>query len=263
MKRNIIIISSLLFLFSCKPSTEKYSYIETYISALGEKCTSEVAIEAISDSAAIVQAYNIYFTSKRVLYQTGKELDDTLKVPDRAVDFQLKKMKSGENIKNKNFLNKQSILSSLYSEIAGPSYSQYMKRIEFLRISQEKHREKASKAIKLTSYYLSSPNSASGVSAYVYYKNLSDKPIKYFYWEGYPINAVGDQVSCDIRRNSLFRGKDTGPVKKGQSGGGCWDCAWYNWEAKKLIITAVEIDYIDGTNLRIEGDDLYVIGKKK
>lgn len=262
MKKDSLLLTILLLLLSCTPSKEKYSYVETYISALGDKCTSEIFIEAISDSSAIVQAYDIFFTSKKILYITGKEVDDTLKVADRVVDFQLKKVKSGEMIKNKAFLNKASILSSLYSEIVKPSYSQYIKHIEFLRISQEKHREKAAKSIKLKSYYLSSPNSASGVSAYVYYKNLSDKTIKYFYWEGYPINAVGDIVSCDIRRNSLFRGKDTGPIKKGQSGGGCWDCAWYNWEAKKLIITAVEIDYIDGTNLRIEGDDLYVIGKK-
>ena len=35
------------------------------------------------------------------------------------------------------------------------------------------------KTIKITSAYLGRPNSASGVDAYFYYKNLSDKTIKY------------------------------------------------------------------------------------
>lgn len=130
-------------------------------------------------------------------------------------------------------------------------------------IKQEKRRETIKSAIKITSYYLTSPNSASGVSVYFYYKNLSDKPIKYLVWVGYPINRVNDMVTCDIRGYSTYRGKDTGPVKKGSTGGGYWDCAWYNWQAHKLILTGVEIEYMDGTTLNIDGDDLYLIGKKK
>lgn len=40
-------------------------------------------------------------------------------------------------------------------------------------------------SVRITTARLSSPNSAGGVDAIVYYKNLSDKTIKYFYWEGY------------------------------------------------------------------------------
>lgn len=143
---------------------------------------------------------------------------------------------------------------------------------EYQRL-QELHQDSVKKAkrlysiknsIKITSYYLESPNSAGGVSVYFYYKNLSDKVVKYLTWSGHPINAVGDVVSCTIRDNSTFNGQDTGPVKKGATGGGYWDCAWYNWQAKKLIITGIEIEYMDGSTLSIsDEDELYLIGKKK
>ena len=112
------------------------------------------------------------------------------------------------------------------------------------------------KSIKITSAYLGRPNSASGVDAYFYYKNLSDKTIKYLVWEGYPMNAVGDRVSCDIRGYRDFRGKNTGPVKPGKTSGGCWDCAWYNSTAKKLILTGIDIEYMDGTTFTIKENEI-------
>lgn len=130
-------------------------------------------------------------------------------------------------------------------------------------INESKRIELIRNSIKITSYYLGSPNSAGGVDAYFYYKNLSDQAIKYLNWEGYPINAVGDAVQCTVRDRSSAGGRDTGPLKKNQTGGGCWDCMWYNWTANKLILTEVVIEYMNGGKLTISGDDLYLIGKKK
>ena len=121
------------------------------------------------------------------------------------------------------------------------------------RVADVKH------SIKIKSAYLSHPNSAGGVDAYFYYKNCSDKTIKYLIWEGIPINAVGDPVSCDIRGNSVFHGKDTGPVKPNASGGGVWKCAWYNWTAKKLDIKGVRIEYTDGSVFEIKRDEIPLI----
>lgn len=115
------------------------------------------------------------------------------------------------------------------------------------------------KTIKITSSYLGRPNSASGVDAYFYYKNLSDKTIKYLFWEGYPMNAVGDRVSCEIRGYRDFRGKDTGPVKPGKSSGGCWECAWYNSTAKKLVLTGIEIEYMDGSTFAIKENEIELV----
>lgn len=114
-------------------------------------------------------------------------------------------------------------------------------------------------SIKIKSAYLSRPNSAGGVDAYFYYKNYSDKTIKYLIWEGVPINAVGDPVSCEIRGNSIYFGKDTGPVRPNTSGGGVWDCAWYNWTAKKLNIKGVKIEYTDGSIFEIKEEEIPLI----
>lgn len=114
-------------------------------------------------------------------------------------------------------------------------------------------------SVHITTARLSSPNSAGGVDAIVYYKNLSDKTIKYFYWEGYAKNAVGDIVESEIGGREIFRGKDTGPIKPRKIGGGCWDCIIYNWTAKKLVITEVTIEYMDGTELKVLENEIKYI----
>lgn len=114
--------------------------------------------------------------------------------------------------------------------------------------------------IRVTSCYLSAPNSASGCDANFYYVNKSGKTIKYLVFDASFKNAVGDLVSCDIRNESSFRGKDTGPVKDGRSSGGNWDSIIYNWSAKKMVINSVDIEYMEGGNITITGEDLKLIG---
>ena len=130
-------------------------------------------------------------------------------------------------------------------------------------IREAEHIYELTHSIKITSAWLDRPNSAGGCDANVYYKNMSDKTIKYLYWEGYPMNAVGDRVGCDIRGFQTFRGKDTGPVKPGHSGGGCWSCAWYNYSARKLVLTSIDITYMDGTSFSITSSELPYVWKQK
>ena len=137
-----------------------------------------------------------------------------------------------------------------------------IKRVEKQKLDSILHERRLNdvkKSIKIKSAYLSHPNSAGGVDAYFYYKNCSNKTIKYLTWEGVPINAVGDPVSCDIRGYLIFHGKDTGPIKPNASGGGVWECAWYNWTAKKLDIIGVKIEYMDGSTFEIKEDEIHLI----
>jgi hypothetical protein len=137
-----------------------------------------------------------------------------------------------------------------------------LERVEKLRIDSILHERRVKDvkhSIKIKSAYLSHPNSAGGVDAYFYYKNCSDKTIKYLIWEGMPINAVGDPVTCEIRDYSIFHGRDTGPVKPNASGGGVWGCAWYNWTAKKLEIIGVRIEYTDGSVFEIKEEEIPLI----
>ena len=114
-------------------------------------------------------------------------------------------------------------------------------------------------SVRITKARLSAPNSAAGVDAIIYYKNLSNKTIKYFCWDGYAKNAVGDIVENEIGGRISLAGKDTGPVKHGKTGGGYWSCIIYNWTARKLVITGVTIEYMDGTELKISEDEIKYI----
>ena len=112
--------------------------------------------------------------------------------------------------------------------------------------------------IKIKKAYLSSPNSAGGVDAHLVWKNVSNKTIKYLNWSGYPINAVGDPVSCEARGTIEGGGKVTGPIKPGATYGygTYWDCLWYNYSAKKLVLTDIYIEYMDGSSIHINSNEL-------
>lgn len=112
--------------------------------------------------------------------------------------------------------------------------------------------------IKIKKAYLSSPNSAGGVDAHFIWKNVSKKTVKYLNWSGYPINAVGDPVSCEVRRVTESGGMVTGPIKPGATYGygTYWECLWYNYSAKKLVLTEINIEYMDGSYINISKDEL-------
>lgn len=154
-------------------------------------------------------------------------------------------------------------------EIAYANQQDSMAKVEAAEYAKNQHRtdsirhaervELIKKTIRIKRAYLSSPNSAGGVDVYFAYKNISDKTIKYLVWTGYPINAVGDPVECEIRNYIEASGKDTGPIKPGRSSDGYWDCMWYNFTAKKFVLTQVQIEYMDGSMLTINKDELKYI----
>ncbi|MCQ2278591.1 MAG: hypothetical protein MJZ62_04745 [Bacteroidales bacterium] len=119
-------------------------------------------------------------------------------------------------------------------------------------------------SIRITSYWLSSANSAGGRDVHFNFKNKSDKTIKYLTFEVYFYNAVDDLVYCEIRNYCSFRGKYTGPVKpQGHSDGGYWDCVIYNYQAKRIVLTSIDIEYTDGSSLHINKEELkYIEGYK-
>ena len=116
--------------------------------------------------------------------------------------------------------------------------------------------KRAHAKLSITEAQLSSPNSAAGCDYTFTYINNSKKTIKYLYWEGSFYNAVNDPVYCEIRDYGSFRGKDTGPVESGESGGGVWDCVIYNWSAEYVKLSSVYIIYMDGTTATIGASDI-------
>lgn len=122
------------------------------------------------------------------------------------------------------------------------------------RIEAEKNKNK--NIIRVHSVYPDKPNSASGVDFHVVWTNSSDKVVKYADFTVVPYNAVGDIMTCSIRRNSKFTGRVTGPVNPGvrYGDGYSWENAWYNNTITKVVLTEINIEYMDGSKVKI-GED--------
>lgn len=69
-------------------------------------------------------------------------------------------------------------------------------------------------AIEINDVVVSAPNSANGVDLVIYYKNLSEKEIKYITFVVTPYNAVNDPVTDEITSDSSLNFRITGPVSK-------------------------------------------------
>jgi len=106
-------------------------------------------------------------------------------------------------------------------------------------------------SIEIIKYYTSSPNSAGGVDCNIIWKNLSEKTVKYARFTVVPYNKVNDRVKgkYDYNDNGEKVLKVTGPVKSKQIDGygTYWDCVWYNWTIDYMLITGIEIEYLDGS----------------
>ena len=135
------------------------------------------------------------------------------------------------------------------------------KRIEdSLKVVEQKRIEDSLKVVELETfknsieiikYYTSSPNSAGGVDCNIIWKNLSEKTVKYAKFTVVPYNAVNDRVKgkYDYNGNGEKVVKVTGPVKSKQIDGygTYWSCLWYNWTIDYMLITGIEIEYLDGS----------------
>lgn len=115
--------------------------------------------------------------------------------------------------------------------------------------------------IKITSAYLRKPDSAGGCDAHISFKNTSDNTIKYLRFQCAMYNAVGDIISDELERDGM-RLKYTGPLKPGRSDSSNWDCVIYNYSAKRLVITSLDIEYMNGTTIHYNENEVKALIKK-
>lgn len=193
-----------------------------------------------------------------------------------GAEFRLNKIVS--NFNNKNYSKLNILVDSL--KLLHPNSEQSKKAISLNekakkivlekekkdkkeRLLKEKNREKTQKEklrqiIRIKKFYSSRPNSAGGVDFKIIWQNKSNKTVKYATFEVVPYNAVGDVVECSIRNSSTFRGQVTGPIKKNKWNGygTTWSNAWYNNTIKKIKVTGVDIDYMDGTSETLYSSDI-------
>lgn len=257
----IVIITKCSNCSDQKKQGNKY-YITNYSTNLFNS-KSEIDIDSIyetSDSAAIISAF-LRHTVLLGLYYENMNTGGNKAIYNRPDSFSLINSRN-ENITNKEFKGRDSIIQAMFREHVELNKSIYAEKEIY---AQKKIAERDSivrNSIVITSTYLTRPNSAGGCDAHFYYKNLSDKTIKYLDWTGIVFNAVGDVVSCEARNQSEFGGRTTGPVKKSGKNGGYWDCMIYNSSARKLKITNIYIEYMDGSTLELKDEDIDLIQKK-
>ena len=116
----------------------------------------------------------------------------------------------------------------------------------------------AKSIIQVTRCNVSNPDSASGVSLYFNFVNRSDKTINYVNFGVTFYNAVGDIVTCPIKRDIVNKCKDTGPFApgKGFSGTGSYWGKYYNSTIKRAELVSLSVDFDDGTTYIFEKDVL-------
>ena len=124
------------------------------------------------------------------------------------------------------------------------------------------HLQEVKNSICLTSYWLSGANSCGGRDIHFNFKNLNrEKTIKYLDFSVSFYNAVGDKAYDEIRDYSTFNGRITGPVKPNGTNynSNFFECAIYNYQAKKMVLNSIDIEYMDGSTLYIIGEELKMI----
>lgn len=117
--------------------------------------------------------------------------------------------------------------------------------------------DKIKNSIKVTGCYLGEANSVGGRDLYFHYTNKSKKVIKYVIFDAGIINSVGDCID-------VYRGRDTGPLKpnKNSNDGSYWECVTYDYSARNVYIARIDVEYMDGSKITIQGSGLSLIGLK-
>ena len=101
----------------------------------------------------------------------------------------------------------------------------YSEKVAMLEYDEEA--KKAGILLLIDRMEVGYPNSAGGVTVSIGSTNISNKKIKYIYYDVEPYNAVGDIVQGEISRRSSKILRQTGPIYAGESSRiGYWGNVW-------------------------------------
>ena len=107
-------------------------------------------------------------------------------------------------------------------------------------------------------------NSAGGVSVDIGWENRSSKTVSNAYFTLRAFNASGEPASCSIRGHYDTRLSLAGPFAPGEDNytvstvgtytecDSVWDNVWYNQEIASLRITALTLEYDDGSSVTLD-----------
>ena len=117
----------------------------------------------------------------------------------------------------------------------------------------------------LKDVHLSSENEYSSLRVYIDFINPNEKTIKYIDWGLMFINTVGDYMSKPARYSdpNIFICQDTGPYATNEGRNGTsfrWTFYGHEftqsiWDVAELRLGSVEIEYMDGTKVKINNPE--------
>ena len=123
--------------------------------------------------------------------------------------------------------------------------------------------------IVIDDYSPSAPNSAGGRDAIIYWTNTTNKTIKYILFHVTAYNAVGDVEVCSIKQKTSTSLQITGPIEHGKGGSGSfmgesrWSNVWYNWNIRRIRVTKIDIEFMDGTKTTLGPDECHIVRERK
>lgn len=136
MKRLILLLAVLTIFVSCVENKEKrYTYIKYERNLSGEKISEEEFINAVSDSVAIIEAYERYYISEGVFYEVAALAGDT---SCHYEDLGFKLLNNdGVDISKTSFAGRDSILDVLHSEIVAPHKTKLEEKKQVYKKNEE------------------------------------------------------------------------------------------------------------------------------
>lgn len=179
------------------------------------------------------------------------EKNDFDAVIEKASELHGKFNGSDEDIEAQGYVNE--IKNQREKEAQARKEEQEWLAAQAAKTKQDKLRE----IIRVKRVYIYDTDSAGRVDISIDFSNNSDKEIKYLDFEVIPLNAVGDAVKDHGMYDSEKRFRATGPFSKGEGlkGGWHWQ-GWYNATIETLKLTQLDIEYMDGTKLTIDEEDI-------
>ncbi len=138
------------------------------------------------------------------------------------------------------------------------SMSEFKKYCDSIEKADEKNPDQLKKSIQIIKYSTSIPHSNGGVDANIVWKNTSGKVVAFAAFEVYPYNAFdvivkGEKV-WGAGRYLFERGPIYSYLTKQKDAN--WSNVWHNRTIRKMRITGIELDYIDGTIIKTEDSSI-------
>lgn len=147
---------------------------------------------------------------------------------------------------------------AIHQKAIAAARSDHQQKIDAYYYGNDKARS-AYNAVEIVRNRLSSPNYAGGCNYYLYIRNKSDKEIKYITWKGAVFNSVNDLVSCEVRSTPYVSGRATGPIAPQMTSEAVYDCIIYNPSARKVVLSGICIEYMDGSVFNMSGLDVTLL----